>query len=138
MLHQIGPSYIRDGVRMAQGRTPEGPAPGGSAKWCGDEPVRLGAPLTPGWQELTASCARHDGARGHHMGMSVAIQATGLVKRFGSTVALAGVDVAARAGSVLGLLGPNGAGKTTIVRILATLVRADAGTASVGGFDVAT
>jgi len=70
--------------------------------------------------------------------MSVTIQARGLVKRFGSTVALAGVDVAARTGSVLGLLGPNGAGKTTIVRILATLVRADEGTASVGGFDVAT
>jgi oleandomycin transport system ATP-binding protein len=68
--------------------------------------------------------------------MTYAIQAEGLVKRFGETVALDGVDLAARAGSVLGVLGPNGAGKTTAVRILATLLRPDAGRASVGGHDV--
>jgi oleandomycin transport system ATP-binding protein len=68
--------------------------------------------------------------------MTYAFEATGLVKRFGRTVALDGVDLAARQGSVLGVLGPNGAGKTTAVRILATLLRADAGTATVGGFDV--
>jgi oleandomycin transport system ATP-binding protein len=65
-----------------------------------------------------------------------AFEAHGLVKRFGSTVALDGVDLAAEAGSVLGVLGPNGAGKTTALRVLATLVRPDAGTARVGGFDV--
>src|SRR5690349_25072755 len=69
--------------------------------------------------------------------MTYAIQAEGLVKRFGKTTALAGVDLAVRPGTVLGLLGPNGAGKTTAVRILATLVRPDAGHAEVGGFDVA-
>src|ERR1044072_8709930 len=69
--------------------------------------------------------------------MTYAIQAEGLVKRFGDTVALDGVDLAARAGSVLGVLGPNGAGKTTAVRILATLLQADEGTAIVAGHDVA-
>src|SRR3954464_9768265 len=69
--------------------------------------------------------------------MTYAIQAEGLVKHYGDTVALDGVDLAARAGSVLGVLGPNGAGKTTAVRILATLIAADAGRASVGGPGVA-
>jgi len=68
----------------------------------------------------------------------LAIEATGLTKTFGDTKALAGVDLAARAGTVLGVLGPNGAGKTTAVRILATLLRADAGAARVNGFDVRT
>jgi oleandomycin transport system ATP-binding protein len=65
-----------------------------------------------------------------------AIEATGLVKRFGKTTALNGVDLVARQGRVLGLLGPNGAGKTTAVRILATLLRPDGGQASVCGYDV--
>jgi len=66
----------------------------------------------------------------------LAIEATGLIKTFGETKALARVDLAARRGSVLAVLGPNGAGKTTAVRILATLLRADGGTARVNGFDV--
>jgi oleandomycin transport system ATP-binding protein len=65
-----------------------------------------------------------------------AIETRGLVKRFGKTTALAGVDLTARTGSVLGLLGPNGAGKTTAVRILATLLRPDSGSATVCGYDV--
>jgi oleandomycin transport system ATP-binding protein len=65
-----------------------------------------------------------------------AIEATGLVKRFGKTTALDGVDLAARPGRVLGVLGPNGAGKTTAVRILATLLRPDSGQVSVCGYDV--
>ncbi|MDT0341352.1 ATP-binding cassette domain-containing protein [Streptomyces litchfieldiae] len=68
--------------------------------------------------------------------MTYAFQAEGLVKRFGATTALVGVDLAARPGTVLGVLGPNGAGKTTAVRILATLLRPDAGRARVAGFDV--
>ena len=68
--------------------------------------------------------------------MSHAIWAEGLVKRFGETTALDGVDLAVRTGTVLGLLGPNGAGKTTAVRVLATLLRPDAGHATVGGYDV--
>jgi oleandomycin transport system ATP-binding protein len=70
--------------------------------------------------------------------MTAAIHAEGLVRRFGPTTALAGVDLAARAGTVLAVLGPNGAGKTTAVRILATLLRPDAGHATVAGFDVVT
>jgi oleandomycin transport system ATP-binding protein len=69
--------------------------------------------------------------------MSFTIEAEGLRKRFGDTQALDGVDLRARQGSVLGVLGPNGAGKTTAVRILATLIAADAGTALVNGHDVA-
>ena len=65
-----------------------------------------------------------------------AIIAEGLQKSYGKVHALRGVDLRAEAGSVLGLLGPNGAGKTTAVRILTTLLEADAGTARVAGLDV--
>src|SRR5665647_3240357 len=68
--------------------------------------------------------------------MNDAITAQGLVKHYGSVTALDDVDVSVPAGTVLGLLGPNGAGKTTIVRILATLLRPDAGEAQVAGVDV--
>jgi oleandomycin transport system ATP-binding protein len=68
---------------------------------------------------------------------SPAICTEGLVKRYGKTTALAGLDLAVPPGTVQGMLGPNGAGKTTLVRILATLLRPDAGRARVGGFDVA-
>jgi ABC-2 type transport system ATP-binding protein len=65
-----------------------------------------------------------------------AIVVEGLEKSYGSVRALCGVDFAARTGTILGLLGPNGAGKTTAVRILATLLEPDAGTARVAGLDV--
>ena len=65
-----------------------------------------------------------------------AILATGLTKSFGSTTVLDGIDLQVPRGSVFALLGPNGAGKTTMVRILSTLLRPDAGRASVAGFDV--
>ena len=68
--------------------------------------------------------------------MTGAVHAEGIVKRFGSTVALDGVDLAVEEGTVQGLLGPNGAGKTTMVRVLATLLRPDGGSASVFGRDV--
>jgi ABC-2 type transport system ATP-binding protein len=70
--------------------------------------------------------------------MALAIKASGLAKAYGDVVALNGIDIEVEQGTVLGLLGPNGSGKTTTVRILATLLQADSGTASVGGFDVAT
>ncbi len=68
--------------------------------------------------------------------MELAVEATGLTKRFGKKVALASVDLSVPAGTICGLLGPNGAGKTTVVRILATLLRPDAGQARVAGYDV--
>jgi ABC-2 type transport system ATP-binding protein len=64
------------------------------------------------------------------------VEVRGVHKRYGEVRALRGVDLAVPAGSVCGLLGPNGAGKTTVVRILATLTRPDAGTATVAGYDV--
>jgi oleandomycin transport system ATP-binding protein len=64
------------------------------------------------------------------------VQVEGLRRRFGATWALRGIDLAVERGTICGLLGPNGAGKTTAVRILATLLRPDGGTARVGGFDV--
>jgi ABC-2 type transport system ATP-binding protein len=66
----------------------------------------------------------------------LAIEAAGLVKSFGATRAVDGVDLAVPVGSVYGVLGPNGAGKTTTIRMLATLLRPDAGTARVHGHDV--
>jgi ABC-2 type transport system ATP-binding protein len=68
----------------------------------------------------------------------LAIEVHGLRKAYGEHRVLDGVDLAVPTGSVTALLGPNGAGKTTTVAILATLVRADSGTARVAGHDVAT
>ena len=65
-----------------------------------------------------------------------AVIAEGLTKSFGSTDALRGVDLQIEQGTVLGVLGPNGAGKTTTVRILTTLLKPDAGRASIDGIDV--
>jgi ABC-2 type transport system ATP-binding protein len=67
---------------------------------------------------------------------TLAIEATGLVKVFGTTRAVDGVDLAVRSGSVYGVLGPNGAGKTTTIRMLATLLHPDAGSARVLGHDI--
>jgi len=67
-----------------------------------------------------------------------AIDVRGLEKSFGDLDVLRGVDFTVERGTIFALLGSNGAGKTTVVRILSTLLRADAGTAVVNGFDVAT
>ena len=68
--------------------------------------------------------------------MTNAIVAQGLVKHYGEVKALDGLDLEVAEGTVVGLLGPNGAGKTTCVRILSTLVKPDAGSATVAGHDV--
>jgi ABC-2 type transport system ATP-binding protein len=70
------------------------------------------------------------------MSATLAVEATGLEKRFGRTHAVAGVDLAVPRGSVYGVLGPNGAGKTTTIRMLATLLPPDGGSARVLGHDV--
>jgi len=67
---------------------------------------------------------------------AVAVTVAGVQKRFGDTHALTGVDLQVQEGEVLGLLGPNGAGKTTLVRVLATLLRPDEGSAHIFGLDV--
>jgi oleandomycin transport system ATP-binding protein len=69
-------------------------------------------------------------------GTTPAVAVRGMAKYYGETRALDGVDLDVREGTVRGVLGPNGAGKTTLVRILSTLVKPDAGTATVAGYDV--
>jgi ABC-2 type transport system ATP-binding protein len=66
-----------------------------------------------------------------------AIEIAGLTKSYGDHPVLRGVDLDVAPGSIFALLGSNGAGKTTVVRILSTLLRADGGTVTVNGFDVA-
>src|ERR687898_1972980 len=70
------------------------------------------------------------------MTTNLAIEASGLAKAFGETRAVDGVDLAVPRGAVYGVLGPNGAGKTTTIRMLATLLRPDAGSARVLGHDI--
>ncbi|MEG9518369.1 ATP-binding cassette domain-containing protein [Saccharopolyspora indica] len=67
-----------------------------------------------------------------------AIQVRGLEKSYKTLRVLRGVDFEVARGSIFALLGSNGAGKTTVVKILSTLLKADAGTASVNGFDITT
>jgi ABC-2 type transport system ATP-binding protein len=67
-----------------------------------------------------------------------AIEISGLVKSYGDQHVLRGVDLSVPAGTIVALLGSNGAGKTTAVKILSTLLTADAGTAAVNGYDVTT
>lgn len=66
----------------------------------------------------------------------LAVEAEGLVKVFGDNRAVDGVDLQVRTGSIYGVLGPNGAGKTTTIRMLATLLKADAGSAKIFGYDI--
>ena len=72
------------------------------------------------------------------MDMAPAIRISSLTKTFGDLEVLRGVDLDIERGSIFALLGSNGAGKTTLVRILSTLLRAEAGSATVNGFDIAT
>ncbi|WP_221586283.1 ATP-binding cassette domain-containing protein [Microbacterium sp. G2-8] len=70
------------------------------------------------------------------MSEELAVEARGLVKRFGKTTAVDGIDLSIARGGIYGVLGPNGAGKTTALRMFATLLRPDAGEARVLGHDV--
>ncbi|WP_055710946.1 ATP-binding cassette domain-containing protein [Streptomyces torulosus] len=70
------------------------------------------------------------------MTSTYAVLSEGLEKRFGEVRAVRGLDLAVVRGSVVGMLGPNGAGKTTAVRLLATLLRPDAGSARIAGHDL--
>src|SRR3954463_10172473 len=84
--------------------------------------------------DLDARSTLHDG----RMTTTPAVRITGLTKSFGDLDVLRGVDLDIAQGSILALLGSNGAGKTTVVRILSTLLKADAGGAVVNGYDVVT
>ncbi|MDO8383884.1 MAG: ATP-binding cassette domain-containing protein [Microbacterium sp.] len=100
----------------------------------------IGTPAQSAAAKKTRAQAAHDQQRRERMaqltGNGPAIEVSGLVKKFGDTTALAGIDFTVEPGTVLGLLGPNGSGKTTTVRILATLLTADEGTARICGLDV--
>ena len=76
------------------------------------------------------------GRRPPALHIAPAVEAEGLVRRFGDKVAVDGVDLQIAPGEIFGVLGPNGAGKTTLIRMLATLLRPDDGTARVFGHDV--
>ena len=69
---------------------------------------------------------------------SLALEAQGLHKRFGSTVAVLNFSLSVEAGAIFGLIGPNGAGKTTSIRMLATLLEPDGGEAWIGGASIRT
>ncbi len=64
------------------------------------------------------------------------IETRGLCKSFGDHVVLDGIDLEVAAGTIFALLGPNGAGKTTMINILTTLLKADAGSAQIYGYDI--
>jgi len=66
----------------------------------------------------------------------LAVEASGLVKKYAEVEAVRGIDLSVRAGEVFGFLGPNGAGKSTTIKILCTLLRPTSGSARVAGFDV--
>src|SRR5580693_785588 len=87
----------------------------------------------PSWPAMAATGLRNMTTKPSRL----AIAATGLRKSFGDQVALDGLDLAVPPGTVFALLGANGAGKTTTVRILSTLISADAGDAQVAGHDLA-
>jgi daunorubicin/doxorubicin transport system ATP-binding protein len=82
---------------------------------------------------MTRSNRPHMSANGSH---NLAIQARGLVKKFGDLHAVDGIDLDVPRGMIFAILGPNGAGKTTLMRMLATLLGPDAGAASVMGHDL--
>ncbi len=88
--------------------------------------------------QATARPAAGVATAGSPPAVDLAVEATGLVKRFGDVAAVDGVDLAVRTGEVLGVLGPNGAGKTTMLRMLTTLLPIDGGQARVFGVDVAS
>jgi ABC-2 type transport system ATP-binding protein len=86
---------------------------------------------------LTKLCIKHTFAcMAYTTSITYTVNAVGIRKAFRAKTVLDGVDLAVPAGQIVALLGPNGAGKTTLIRILATLLRPDAGTATVAGHDL--
>ena len=97
-----------------------------------ERPIRIGGAISSDARS-TIHQGRDTALKTHS---ELAIETSRLVKVFGETRAVDGVDLSVRAGTVYGILGPNGAGKTTTIRMLATLLRPDSGTARVFGQDV--
>src|SRR5690606_25459160 len=90
-------------------------------------------------QQTSGSTAMNDLSQTGHLSVLVAepaISARGMVKTFGALRAVDGIDLTVPRGMIFAILGPNGAGKTTLMRMLATLARPDAGSATVMGHDL--
>ncbi len=101
-------------------------------------PVTTAYPQFPGGLTLTQGQPRRVVGMTVQSAAGPAIRVQGLEKAYGEKAVLRGVEFDVAPGSIFALLGSNGAGKTTTIRILSTLLKADAGTAAVNGFDVAT
>ena len=141
LLFALNPVVSAD--QSADGRRPRGHAPRRRRGLAGRPPARRCADFAADAlretvcrravlaSEMTVRHAPRGGGQ-----MTDVISARGLVKRYGDVTALDGLDLTVPEGTVLGLLGPNGAGKTTAVRVLTTLLTADAGSAQVAGVDV--
>src|SRR5262249_3276309 len=85
--------------------------------------------------ERSRARSRQGRRRLDHAGMSDALVLRGLTKKFGDKTAVSNLDLTVRAGELYGLLGPNGAGKTTTLRMVAGLLKPDAGTIGIYGLD---
>src|SRR6185295_5345897 len=101
-------------------------------------PRRRPCPAGQGGNGMTDAIERTDTQMTANQIQGPAIRVQGLEKSYKDLQVLRGVDFDVAPGSIFALLGSNGAGKTTVVKILSTLLKADAGTARVNGFDVAT
>jgi ABC-2 type transport system ATP-binding protein len=132
-----GPAVLVEHAHQL-GADPAPRAPRGSSRRLGGTSCRADGVETEPIAGLGLTLTQGQPSTLVRMTTKPAIEIAGLQKSFGEVSVLNGVDLAVAPGSIFALLGSNGAGKTTTVKILSTLLKADGGTATVCGFDVAT